>query len=409
MANQSSALVDRPDHVPEARVVDLDMYNPDGIETGYLEAWTRLHDARSPDLVWTPRNGGHWIATSNALISEIYNDPGHFSSAVLFIPKAAGEKYAMVPSKMDPPEHRPYREVVNKGLNLKAVREREPAVRAIAVDLIERFADRGHCDFVAEFSGEFPIRVFMMMADLPMADAPRLRALAGAMTRPDGTTPDEMAVALDAANRGFFDYVSPIIDARQGSDGTDIISLSINSLIDGRPMEREKLLGMISLLLLAGLDSVTNFLNMVMDYLARHPELVADMARDPGTIRQGVEEMFRRFPLVAAARMVAADIERDGVVLKQGEMVLLPTPLSNLDARRNPDPWTLDIKRRHPAHSTFGEGPHRCAGLHLARMETTIMLEEWLTRIPAFAPAAGHGPRYQSGVVARVEDVHLQW
>jgi len=399
----------RPAHVPADRVVELDMYNPQGIEKGYLEAWTSLQTADLPSMVWTPLNGGHWIATRGELIQDIYCDPDHFSSHVIFIPKAAGEKYAMVPSKMDPPEHRPYREVVDKGLNLRAIREREPAVRAHAIDVIEAFADKGHCDFVEEFSGEFPIRVFMMMADLPMEDSPKLRAFAAGMTRPEGNTPTEMADALDRANRSFFDYVSPIIDARMGGDGTDILTLSINSQVNGAPMEREKLLGMVSLLLLAGLDTVTNFLNMTMDYLGRHPDKVRELTENPTEIRRGVEELFRRFPLVAAARMVAHDVERDGVELKQGEMVLLPTALHGLDPRVNADPWEVDFQRKRPAHSTFGNGPHRCAGLHLARLETTVMLEEWLKQIQTFRVVPGTGPTYHSGVVASVDGVRLEW
>ncbi|MFA7588678.1 MAG: cytochrome P450 [Novosphingobium sp.] len=399
-----------PPHVPADRLYEIDMYKPAGIETeGYLKAWKRLQDEKVPDLVWSPFNGGHWIATSGALIREIYTDPERFSSQVLFIPKAAGEKYAMVPSKMDPPEHRPYRAVVDKGLNLRAIREREPQVRALAISLIEKFADRGACDFVEEFSAEFPIQVFMTMADLPMEDSPKLRALASGMTRPGGNSPEEMAANLDQANKGFFDYVGPIIDERRGKPGTDIISICVNTDINGAMIERQKLLGMISLLLLAGLDSVTNFMNMMMDHLGRHPETVAILRDNPDELRRAVEEMFRRFPLVAAARMIARDIELDGVELKAGEMVLLPTALAGLDERQNPDPWALDFHRSRISHSTFGEGPHRCAGLHLARLESTILLEEWLKRIPFFHVAKGSEPRFESGVVASVDNVHLEW
>lgn len=409
-ATDDRARTERPSHVPADRVYEIDMYKPDGIDTeGYLKSWKTLQDKDLPGLVWSPFNGGHWVATRGALISEIYKDPERFSSQVLFIPKAAGEAYSMVPSKMDPPEHRSYREVVDRGLNLRSIREREPQVRAIAVELLDSFANRGHCDFGKEFSDEFPIRVFMAIADLPMADAPKLRAFASGMTRPGGNTPEEMAANLDRANKSFFDYVEILIQERRGKGGTDIISLCIHSDIDGKPMPHQKLLGMISLLLLAGLDSVTNFMNMMMDFLARHPDTVRQLADNPADIKRAVEEMFRRFPLVAAARMIAHDIELDGVELKAGEMVLLPTALSGLDERQNPDPWKLDVKRGRPAHSTFGEGPHRCAGLHLARLETTILLEEWIQRIPEFRAKAGSEPHYESGVVASVENIHLEW
>src|SRR3546814_12920656 len=85
------------------------MYALDGIEAGYHEAWVGLHAQNMPKLVWTPLTGGHWIAMDGPMAREIYEDPSRFSSAVIFLPKAAGEKYPMAPTRMDPPEHTPYR------------------------------------------------------------------------------------------------------------------------------------------------------------------------------------------------------------------------------------------------------------------------------------------------------------
>jgi cytochrome P450 len=61
------------------------------------------------------------------------------------------------------------------------------------------------------------------------------------------------------------------------------------------------------------------------------------------------------------------------------------------------------------SHSTFGDGPHRCAGLHLARLEVTVTLEEWLKQIPRFHMAPDARPRHHSGLVASVSDVRLEW
>ena len=407
--NDNSALTAKPSNVPADRVVALDIYNLPGIDEGYQEAWKRLQAPRTPNLVWTPHNGGHWIATRGSWIRDIFQDTEHFSNAVIFVPKAAGEKQATVPNRMDPPEHTPYRAVVDKGLGLRQVRSIEASVRAVAAELIDAIKDRGACDFCRDFAEIFPIRVFMTLADLPLEDAPRLKALAVKMTRAEGNTPEEMAASLDQASKGFYEYVSPIIDARFGKDGTDIISMAINSTVNGEPMSRDHALGMISLLLLGGLDTVVNFLGMAMNYLGRHPDEVRSLAEDPGRIPRSVDEFFRRFPLVAVARMVAKDIERDGVTLKQGEMVLLPTALQGLDEMDNPDPWSINFNRLRISHSTFGDGPHRCAGLHLARLEVRVMLEEWLKRIPVFSTKPKSKPTYHSGIVAAIEGVELIW
>lgn len=340
----------RPDHVPQDRVREIDMYALDGIEEGYHEAWKRIQTDDIPDLVWTPFTGGHWIATNGDTVREIYSDPSRFSSEVIFLPKEAGEKYDMVPTRMDPPEHTPYRKTLDKGLNLGRMRTVETKVREVAIDLIEGFADAGRCDFSSDYANVFPVRVFMALADLPMEDAAMLGRLAKMMTRPEGNTPEEMAAMLEAGNRGLFDYVDPIIHARRGGDGDDLISVMINAEINGEQITHEKALGLIALLLLAGLDTVVNFLSFMMIYLARNPALVAELREDNVKLMRSAEEMFRRFPVVSEARMVAKDQEYRGLQLKRGDMILLPTVLHGLDETQNPDPWQVNLERRGISH-----------------------------------------------------------
>lgn len=400
---------ERPDNVPADRVYEIDMYALDGIEGGYHEAWKKVQHPGIPDLIWTPFTGGHWIATNGETVKEVYSDPTRFSSEVIFLPKEAGEKYQMVPTRMDPPEHTPYRKALDKGLNLAKIRKVEDKVREVASGLIGSFVERGECDFAAEYAGLFPVHVFMALADLPLEDIPVLSEFARQMTRPEGNTPEEMAADLEAGNNGFYAYVDPIIRARVGGDGDDLITLMVNSEINGERIAHDKAQGLISLLLLGGLDTVVNFLSFFMIHLARHPELVAELRSDPLKLMRGAEEMFRRFPVVSEARMVAKDQEYKGVLLKRGDMILLPTALHGLDDAVNPEPWKLDLSRKSISHSTFGGGPHRCAGMHLARMEVIVTLEEWLKRIPEFSFKEGETPTYHSGIVAAVENVQLVW
>jgi cytochrome P450 len=399
-----------PDHVGAELVRDIDIYDLDGIEEGFHEAWKKVQGPDTPPLVWTPLTGGHWVATRGVVIDEVYRHPDRFSSRVIWVPREAGEAYEMVPTKMDPPEHTPYRKAIDKGLNLAQIRKVEADIRAVAIDLIEGFAEKGGCDFARDYAGIFPVKVFLAMTGLPMDDAPMLNALAKDMTRPSGDTPEEQGRTLAAANKGFFAYVAPIIEARRGGSGTDLITQMVNSEIDGQPMPQDKMLGLVSLLLLGGLDTVVNLLSFMMIYLARHPETVEEMRADPMKLQRGVEEMFRRFAVVSDARYVVSDMEFHGTQLKAGELILLPTALHGLDDSQHDDPMTVDLSRRNvAAHSTFAQGPHRCAGMHLARMEVIVTLQEWLARIPAFAMADGAAPVYHSGIVAAVENIPLTW
>jgi cytochrome P450 len=411
MASQPTLppLAPLPANVPPGLVVDLDMYNLAGIEEGYHEAWKRFQDSGVASIVWTPHNGGHWIATEGNLIRDIYRDYENFSSEVMFVPKAAGEQYDMIPVRMNPPEHTPFRAVLNKCLNLREIRSVEGSTREIAISLIEGFHSNGRCDFARDFANLFPVRVFLAMADLPVDDMPLLMRLASQMTRPEGATPEERGETVKEATARFFDYVTPYIEARTGRAGGDVISLMVNEPIGDRPISLPEAQRLISLVLLAGLDTTVNFLSFVMIHLARQPQLVSELTDDLSRIPRAAEELFRRFPVVSEARMVARTIECAGVNLAPGDMVLLPTPLYGLDERSNECPMKVDFSRKKPLHVTFGDGPHRCAGLHLARLEVIIMLQEWLQRIPKFRLAEGAKPKFYSGLIAAVENVPLEW
>ncbi len=107
---------ERPTNVPAARVVDFDLYNPPDVAAGFHDAWQKLHAAGVPDLVWTPHNGGHWLATRGAMIAEIFADYERFSCRVMLVPKSVGEQHQMLPVVLDPPAHRPYRLWLNTSL-----------------------------------------------------------------------------------------------------------------------------------------------------------------------------------------------------------------------------------------------------------------------------------------------------
>jgi len=90
-------------------------------------------------------------------------------------------------------------------------------------------------------------------------------------------------------------------------------------------------------------------------------------------------------------------------------MMVVPTLLHGLDSRENPDPMTVDFKRRSVNHSIFGGGIHTCAGAHLAKTEIRVMLEEWLTRIPDFRVADASEIQFVGGIVASVKPFSLVW
>jgi cytochrome P450 len=147
----------------------------------------------------------------------------------------------------------------------------------------------------------------------------------------------------------------------------------------------------------------------MMVFLSRHPSHVKQLVDQPDLIPRAVEEFIRRFPVNADARTVANDMEYDGVWLKKKDLVLVPMPFRGLGEQFNRNPFDVDFHRQRPTHNTFGDGPHRCAGMHLARLEILVTLQEWLSRIPVFRMKEGSRPEYTSGIAATVRNVVLEW
>ena len=393
-----------PAHVSPETVVDFDIYNPMVEDLDLHASWKRLQDSGAPDLVWTPRNGGHWMVLRGKLIGDVLRDYRTFSSRVIFVPKdTAGEAYRAIPITLDPPEHRPFRSLLSEELSPRRVSSLEDSIRTLAAELIESFRLRGECNFVHDFAEQMPLRVFMKLVDLPFSDAPRLKYLADQYTRPE---PD---VSYDEIGRLFLSYVDPVIRARRGGGGSDLLSHLVNGKVDGRALTDEEAANLCIQVLVAGLDTVVNAMSYIMLFLAQSPETRHALVANIEALPSSIQELLRRFSLVTVAREITSDVEFAGSSLKQGEMMVVPTLLHGLDERENPDSMKVELNRESINHSIFGTGLHICAGAHLARTEIRILLEEWLRRIPEFSLAPDSKIEYVGGIVASVKPFFLAW
>lgn len=81
-------------------------------------------------------------------------------------------------------------------------------------------------------------------------------------------------------------------------------------------------------------------------------------------------------------RVVAAELEIGGVVLRPDERVTLCLAAANRDPERFPDPDRLDIERADRRHLAFGHGIHFCLGAPLARIEAEMAFTALLARFP---------------------------
>ena len=169
-------LAERPTHVPEGRIVDFDMFAPPGGRSDIHGAWKTLQAPGVPEIIWTPRNGGHWVVLGGADIAHVYADHEHFSSRITLVPRKWGELYPLRPTTLDPPEHQPYRRILTSLLSSRTVRRSIPIVRALASHAATGIRSRGACDVVADYAAALPFALFAGLAGI---EADRMGVLPG--------------------------------------------------------------------------------------------------------------------------------------------------------------------------------------------------------------------------------------
>lgn len=402
--------VDKPAHVPDEAVVEMNYRTFGGSgDAGFAAlgdyhlAWKDLQDADGPPLRWTPLNGGHWIATTAETVAEVLDNADRFSSRYLILPKEVASVYKFVPLSLDPPEHRPYRSVLNPLFSHKVVREKEPGARALAIELIEGFRENGGCEFVSEFANIFPVSIFHQLVGLPEEERERLRVMA---------TFNSGVNSADAVADGIArieEFLGPILKERRENPGDDLFSGLLQSKVDGRPLTDEEAMMMCSQLFVAGFHTTAGTLSFIMRYLAENPEMRDELRADPKKLPVKLDELVRRFPVVCIPRVATRDTELGGMRVLEGDPVYVPLVLYNFDDAVFDHSMEVDFSRRGELHSAFGRGVHRCPGSVLALIEITVVLQEWLARIPDFWIDPDDKLLTKGGSVAGFDRLSLRW
>jgi cytochrome P450 len=393
---RNEALAATPAHVDPRLVVDFDFLDPPGFtEHGDLfRAWKTLHEG--PDIVWTPRNGGHWILTRAEDIGWAQEDYTVFSHREITTPP---DHISLPPITLDPPDNLPYRAALTPSFTRKQVQEvYAPKIRALTIELIEQLRPRGLCDFVADFAQVMPVNIFLGIADLPVER--RKEFLAWGRGMGQVATRDEYAGKIAA-------FLGQALAERP--HGEDLLG-RIAAFRDGPkcPMAAEAV-NMAMVVFVGGLDTVASALSFAVRHLAERPDQQRRLREHPALIPNAVEEFLRRHGLTSLAHLVVDECERKGVRFLPGDMVMVPPILAGMDETFYDRPMEIDFERDFAVHYTFGAGPHKCLGQYLARAEFEIFLQEWLDRMPDVRLDPERPPRGEIAPVLKLAHLNLLW
>jgi cytochrome P450 len=347
------------------------------------------------------RGEGAWVPTRNEDIRAVLQDPATFSSkGMASFSELVGEKWDMIPSDKDPPEHSEYRAALNPLFSPSRVNKLEDAVRDRATELIAPALRSETFDFVRVFGTPFPVGVFLSLMGLP---GERLWDFVGWTTSLlHGPTMQDRVHGA----RSTIDYLRSELEVRKGAPREDIMTVLTTCNVFGRKMDDSELIGAAMLIFAGGIDTVASVLGFMFLHLARNPDLQKRLRENGEEIPAAVEEFLRLYAIVAPHRLVTRDVEFAGVQMKAGDWVMCSTILANTDPEAFTDPLTMDPERQGARHATFSFGPHRCLGSHLARRELIIAVETWLDA-PQFELCGE--VKIHGGTLVGVDNLPLKW
>jgi len=394
-----------PDHVPADLVRPFDVANdPESLRCPF-SVISKLHDG--PRTFWNPDNfmfGGTWVPTRAEDIRFILGRPDLFSNRFeAGFSGLMGEDWDLVPLELDPPEHTQYRKLLNPLVSPPVVAALTPRVIERAVELIEAVLPDGECEFMDAFGRPFPVGIFMELMGLPSDMTDQFNEWEFNLLH----DPD-MAVKAQAAS-AIRDYLLTLAADRRANPIDDLTSKVVTATIDGRLLDDDKVLGILYLLFVGGLDTVASSLGFFFRHLAENPEDQALLRAEPERIEQAVEEMLRRFSVVMVSRQCKVDVEVGGIQMKAGDWINIGDAFASLDPHEFENPLKVDFDRKNVRHLAFSFGPHFCMGSHLARRELVVALREWLARVPPFRVKEGEIPIAHGSGVFGVDKLVLSW
>lgn len=292
--------------------------------------------------------------------------------------------------------HRALRRLLQGQFTPQAVAKYETFLRGLTATTLDNAFAKGEFDFVEEVAADFPIQVLAKLLDVPESDTGQLIDWGNRMIGFDD--PEHADVLINdpesekyrlvpfksPAALEVFAYGDELARQRRGKDGTDLVSVLVNSpMSDGIALTERDFHTNFLLLVVAGNETTRHTISHTMNNLINNPDQLALLQERPDLIPWAVEEFLRyASPVYHFRRTATKDVEFGGVQIKAGQKVVPWFASGNRDETMFENPNKFDVTRNPNEHMAFGRGgPHMCLGNALARIELRVMFEDLINRV----------------------------
>lgn len=347
--------------------LDLDLYAPEVVEDS-AEAFARIRDAGP--VVWLPRQRMWALGRFEEVRAALRDDELFVSGkgvAANPITNVAARKTTLF---SDGETHVARRKVLMRSLGAQALAPIAGRLDAEAEAIVGRLVGRGEFDAARDFSSGLPLEV---VADLVGVRVPAERLLSW------GTISFDVLGPLNRRGLRAFPSSLGMLAYAQRLDRSRVIpgswAASVFDAADRGEIDKTEARNMVIDFIAPSLDTTILASTYMLWLLAENPEVWERIRRDPELIPAAVVESVRlSSPIRGFTRYLNRDAEVGGVRMRASERAVLLVGAANMDERHYPDPDRFDLERPPGGNLGWGNGPHTCVGIHLAKLEMAALL-----------------------------------
>lgn len=368
-----------PELGPDTPVYDGDFWSDEVILNPY-PTYRELQELGP--VVWLSRQRC-WAATHYDSVKQVLLTPAVFSSASgCMMNDAMNTASQGVMLCSDDPEHMALRRLFAKPLLPKSLAQHRPLFERLASERVSALVQRDRFDAVSELAHHLPLSVVTELVGLD--DGGKQHMLEWAAGVFDAFGPEDSSrthSGLAIAEQAIA-YAMGVERSRLAADGW---GAALFDAADAGTISEQTARIMLIDYLSPALDTTINASSAAIELFAYNPDQWALLRERPELVPNAINEVVRmESPIRAFSRFVTQDYEIGGVCVRAGDRILPLYACANRDPRRYPDPARFDISRGTADHMGFGQGTHMCAGMHLARLEITVLLQALIAGVSGF-------------------------
>lgn len=328
---------------------------------------------------------GYTSAFHHADVLRIMLEHETFSNAV--------SRFPSVPNGMDPPEHTPFRQLIEPYFDQAHMDVFAPHCHEISNALVANLPSGTEIELISEFAQIFALQIQCAWLGWPTSLHEPLRLWT---LKNQAATLSRDRNAQDGVAREFDAYIKDLLAERRNAGDAapnDVTTHLLRNESMGRLLTEDEIISILRNWTVGELGTIAASIGIITHYLAANPSIQQQLRDDLSLLPAAIDEILRMHaPLIMNRRITTKPVELGGHTLPTGTRIAALWASANRDEAVFGDPDEFRLDRDPKLNLLYGAGVHVCPGAPLARLELESLVEALLTGTQWLSLSEDHHP-----------------